>query len=100
MLRHVPRVTTVGADKASLVRILEAEGLTVTEWSDHAHAEYPVHGHAQREVRIVLEGGMTITIEGRSYELGAGDRIDLCGDEQHSGYVHASGVRYLAGTAR
>jgi quercetin dioxygenase-like cupin family protein len=100
MLRHVPRITTVGVEKTALVGILEVEGLIVTEWSDHAHAEYPVHGHAHREVRIVLEGGMTITVAGRSYELGPGDRIDLESDERHSARVHSSGVKYLAGRAR
>lgn len=99
MLRHVPRVATVGVDKGAVVRALESEGLTVTEWVDDANATYAPHRHPHREVRVVLEGAMTISCGGEDFELRAGDRLDLEGDEEHSARVHDSGVRYLAGSA-
>lgn len=72
----------------------------VTEWSDEAGAYYDQHSHPHREARIVLCGGMTLTIGSTEFDLSPGDRIDLDAGERHSARVHSSGVKYLAGTAR
>jgi quercetin dioxygenase-like cupin family protein len=87
-------------DRAALIAALEAEALHVTEWTDDAGASYAPHAHAHGEVRIVLEGSMTVVADGREHHLGAGDRIDLSPGQLHSASVGDSGVRYLAGSRR
>ena len=87
-------------DRTEAIDVLASEGLFVTEWSDDADAFYPSHVHEQREVRIVLEGTMTIRTPTAVHELGPGDRVDLAAGEQHEARVGPRGVRYLAGSAR
>lgn len=79
---------------------LRREGLDVTEWHDERGAIYEEHSHPQLEVRFVLSGSMTITIDEVDHELTAGNRIDIPADAQHSAVVGPSGVHYLAGTKR
>lgn len=88
------------ASRALTLAELEAEGLTVVEWTDPPDADYADHAHTGREVRVVLEGSMRMTAGGRAYELGRGDRIDLEPGEMHAMRVGENGVRYLAGTER
>ena len=87
-------------DPSERVAQLESEGLTVTEWTDAPDTSYPEHAHPYDEVRVVLEGAMTIVVGDTPHELGPDDRIDLAAGELHSARVHASGCRYLAGTRR
>ena len=89
-----------GPDRDALIRQLRNEGLDVTEWQDEPGASYPEHAHATREVRVVVDGSMTITTGDRTVELGPGDRIDLAPNEPHSAVVGPAGCTYLAGTDR
>lgn len=88
------------ADRRALIAALESEGLSITEWTDDAGVAYPAHAHPYREVRIVLEGSMTMVVDGRRCVLHPGARIDLAADEVHEAAVGPDGVRYLAGTDR
>lgn len=72
----------------------------MTEWTDDAGAAYPAHTHPHREVRIVLEGSMTMTVDGRTCDLHAGERIDLAAGQVHEATIGPRGVRYLAGSDR
>lgn len=87
-------------DRDEAIAWLEAEGLVVTEWSDDAKTYYAEHAHPEREVRIVLDGSMTVSTQGREHLLGPGDRIDLAPEQPHEAEVGPDGVRYLAGTSR
>ncbi len=87
-------------DRQGLIDGLRAEGLDVTEWFDDPHATYPEHTHPGREVRVVLEGTMTILVDGTRHELGPGERLDLRPRRVHSAVVGPSGCRYLAGSDR
>jgi quercetin dioxygenase-like cupin family protein len=87
-------------DRDDAIASLEAEGLVVTEWSDDAHTSYDEHSHPEREVRIVLDGSMTVRTQGREHLLRPGDRIDLAAGQRHEAEVGPDGVRYLAGTSR
>lgn len=88
------------AERRRAIAELEAEGLDVTEWSDDASASYATHAHEHREVRIVLEGALTMIVDGNERELGPGDRMDLESGQEHAARVGPDGVRYLAGTQR
>jgi quercetin dioxygenase-like cupin family protein len=87
-------------DRAALIATLESEDLFVTEWRDDPDASYAPHAHAHLEVRVVLEGSMTIVVDGREQDLCVGDRIDLLPGQLHAARVGAAGVRYLAGSRR
>lgn len=104
MLRNImgTRITGYGpdGDRRGFVRLLRAEGLYVTEWTDGPGAAYPEHSHPFREVRLVLEGALTMVVGSAEVTLGPGDRIDLDPGEPHSARIGEGGVRYLAGTTR
>ena len=87
-------------ERAAAIEALEIEGLSVTEWHDVAGARYATHSHAQREVRIVLDGSMTINVDGTDHELGPGDLLDIAPNTPHSAVVGPRGVHYLAGSNR
>jgi quercetin dioxygenase-like cupin family protein len=87
-------------DRAALIAALEAEALLVTEWTDDAGVSYEPHAHEHGEVRVVLEGSMTVVADGRAHHLAAGGRIDLAPGQLHSACVGDRGVRYLAGSRR
>lgn len=72
----------------------------MTEWSDEPHTTYPEHAHSGREVRVVLEGAMTIVVDGTEYTLGLGERLDLEPGREHSAVIGSDGCRYLAGSDR
>lgn len=69
----------------------------MTEWSDDAGATYASHAHPFPEVRVVVEGSMTIICGAAEHELRAGDRFDVDPDTEHSAVVGPDGVTYLAG---
>jgi quercetin dioxygenase-like cupin family protein len=85
-------------DRSVLVSMLEDAGLHVVEWTDAAGVSYPEHAHGSREIRIVLDGSMTVSAGATVHVLGPGDRIELAPDEPHSAVVGDAGVRYLAAT--
>lgn len=80
--------------------MLESECARVIEWRDGPGTTYEEHVHATREVRVVLEGTLTFSVDGVRYVLGPGDRIDLEPGEAHAATVGPNGARYLAGTGR
>jgi quercetin dioxygenase-like cupin family protein len=88
------------AQRAEAIAALHAEGLDVTEWFDEPHVTYDEHSHPTREVRIVLEGLLTIIVDGVANSLRPGDRFDLAPTQLHSAVVGPEGARYLAGTDR
>ncbi len=82
------------------IATLESDGFCVTEWHDEPNVTYAAHVHARAEVRIVVEGTMSIIVAGDERRLGPGDRIDLAADVPHSARVGPNGVHYIAGTRR
>lgn len=85
-----------GTDRASWIGALEAEGLLVTEWTDEPNTVYGEHTHDSSEVRVVIEGSMSVECDGETIVLGPGDRLDIAAGRPHSARVGESGVRYLA----
>lgn len=48
------------------------------------HPAYPVHRHSFHEISVVLEGVATTVVDGRSYEIRAGDVFVIHGSHEHS----------------
>ncbi|MGH9690513.1 MAG: cupin domain-containing protein [Candidatus Acidiferrales bacterium] len=77
---------------------LEAEGFSHTFfWQDEPNAFYPDHTHAGLTAHIILDGEMTLTMNGESQTYRAGERCDVPKDAVHSARMGAGGCRYLVG---
>jgi mannose-6-phosphate isomerase-like protein (cupin superfamily) len=83
---------------AQLEKQLHAEGFRHTYvWQDGPHAHYADHTHAQETAHIILEGEMSLTMDGRSQTYRAGERCDVPAGSVHSARMGSSGCRYLIG---
>jgi quercetin dioxygenase-like cupin family protein len=77
---------------------LQSEGFSYTfVWQDGPHAFYPDHTHAGLTAHIILDGEMTLTMQGQSQTYRAGDRCDVPADVVHSAQMGPRGCRYLVG---
>jgi len=74
-------------DARELRRRMEADGYDVFEWSDPPGRTYAPHAHAEDQSHWIVRGRLAITVDGREYVLGAGDR-----DFMRAGTVHAARV--------
>lgn len=85
-------------NERELRKQLEAEGFAHTfVWQDGPQAFYPDHTHAGLTAHIILDGEMTLTMDGRSHTYRTGDRCDVPAGAVHSALMGSSGCRYLAG---
>jgi mannose-6-phosphate isomerase-like protein (cupin superfamily) len=79
-------------------RRLRSEGFTHTYvWQDGPGAYYPEHTHATVTAHIVVEGEVTVTLEGKTQTYRAGDRFDVPAETIHSAKMGPQGCRYLIG---
>ena len=77
---------------------LRDEGFARTYvWQDGPHALYPDHTHPTETAHIVLEGEMTLTMDGQTRSFRAGDRCDVPAGTVHSARMGTAGCRYLIG---
>lgn len=73
---------------------LLAEGLEPYRWSNGAHATYGEHRHSYEKILYVVEGSISFSLpeQGRTYELAAGDRLELPAYANHTALVGPQGV--------
>ncbi len=65
-------------DEEKLRRTLTREGFRHTYvWQDAPNASYPDHTHATETAHIILNGEMTLTMDGKSRTYRAGERCDV-----------------------
>jgi quercetin dioxygenase-like cupin family protein len=85
-------------DEAELARTLEREGFRQTYvWQDAPNASYPDHTHPTETAHVILEGEMTLTMNGESRTYRAGGRCDVPAEAVHSARMGSRGCRYLIG---
>jgi quercetin dioxygenase-like cupin family protein len=85
-------------EEAQYRRRLEAEGFSKTfVWQDRPGAYYSDHTHQDLTAHIILEGEMTLTMDGQSHTYHAGDRCDVPAGAVHSAKMGDRGCRYLIG---
>jgi quercetin dioxygenase-like cupin family protein len=81
-----------------LQKSLEAEGFAHTfVWQDGSGAFYPDHTHAGLTAHIILDGEMTLTMNGESKTYRTGERCDVPAGATHSAKMGPRGCRYLVG---
>ena len=83
-------------NEAQLRKVLEAEGFSDTfVWQDRPNAFYPDHTHAGLTAHIILDGEMTLMMNGESRTYTVGQRCDVPAGATHSARMGPSGCRYL-----
>jgi mannose-6-phosphate isomerase-like protein (cupin superfamily) len=77
---------------------LRAEGFAhIYIWQDGPHAHYSDHTHATETAHVILDGEMTLSMNGCSITYRAGDRADVPAGSVHSARMGPTGCRYLVG---
>jgi mannose-6-phosphate isomerase-like protein (cupin superfamily) len=77
---------------------LRREGFLHTyTWQDGPNAYYPDHTHPALTAHIILDGEMTLTMDGESRTYRSGDRCDVPAGAVHSARMGPRGCRYLIG---
>lgn len=77
---------------------LRREGFVHTYvWADEPGAHYPEHTHSVETAHIILDGEMTLTMDGKSTTYRAGERCDVPAGRVHSAKMGPRGCRYLIG---
>ncbi len=77
---------------------LEKEGWPyVYEWQDKPGTVYKSHEHQGNVVLFVTEGGLSITMLGKTIEYRTGDRIDIPPHTLHEAVVGPRGAQYVVG---
>ena len=66
-------------------------------WEDVPGARYGNHTHPVETAHIILDGEMTLTMDGKSETLRAGARCDVPARAVHSAHIGPRGCRYLIG---
>lgn len=85
-------------NEKDLEKQLREEGFSHTfVWRDGPHAFYPDHTHATETAHIILEGEMTLTMDGQTHTFRAGERCDVPAGAVHSARMGPRGCRYLIG---
>lgn len=77
---------------------LSAEGFKgIFVHTDYPGAYYPDHTHKCITAHVVLEGEITMTVDGYTKTYSSGDRFDVSAGEVHSARAGKSGCRYIIG---
>jgi len=78
---------------------LAAQGYSLETWANGPGAAYPVHDHPYHKVIVVQKGSITfrLTQVRQSFDLKAGDRLELPARTPHSALVGPEGVTCLEG---
>ncbi len=85
-------------DESQLEQQLREEGFSHTYvWQDRPYAFYPEHTHATETAHVILEGELTLTMDGQTHTFRAGDRCDVAVGSIHSARMGPRGCRYLIG---
>jgi len=81
-------------EKAALLQKMSQEGLDPYSWSNGPGDVYGAHQHPYHKVIYVVSGSITFGLpeEGGSFDLQAGDRLDLPAGVIHDAVVGQNGV--------
>jgi mannose-6-phosphate isomerase-like protein (cupin superfamily) len=91
-------VGRTAVDSRKLESQLRAEGFSHTFiWQDGPRAYYPDHTHSGLTAHIVLDGEMSLTMNGKTETYRVGDRCDVPAGAVHSAQMGPQGCRYLVG---
>jgi mannose-6-phosphate isomerase-like protein (cupin superfamily) len=85
-------------NEQQLAAQLRREGFSHTyAWEDGPYAFYPEHTHPMETAHIILDGEMTLAMNGKAQTFHVGARCDVPAGTIHSAKMGARGCRYLIG---
>jgi len=85
-------------NERELAKQLESEGFGQTyAWEDGPNVYYPGHTHATETAHVIVQGEMTLTIDGKTRTYQAGERCDVPARALHPARMGPEGCRYLIG---
>ena len=85
-------------DAAEFSKALKREGfLTLVEVEREANGGMPLHGHPFQSKALILEGELSLVIDGVETLYRAGDVFELSYDQPHVERYGPQGVKYLVG---
>lgn len=85
-------------NEARFRKQLQEEGFeTLYVWEDGPDAYYSEHRHLGDSAHIILDGEMTLTMDGDTQTYRAGDRVDVLAGAVHTAKMGPKGCRYLIG---
>lgn len=85
-------------NKEELIVELKSEGFPyVYEWKDEPDTEYKTHSHKGKVSFYVLDGSITLNIDGIHTTFRKGDRFDAPIGIPHSAKVGTDGCEYVVG---
>ena len=77
-----------------LEKHLRSEGFTHTYvWEDGPGAFYPDHAHPGATAHVILDGEMTVTLQGKTDTYRVGDRLDVPAHTVQSARMGSKGCR-------
>lgn len=85
-------------DISELESELHKEGFRHTYvWRDESEVFHASHTHHKETAHIILDGEMTLTMNGETKTYYPGDRCDVPADTVHSALIGPHGCKYLIG---
>jgi len=85
-------------DEQQWTKQLQDEGFDdVYVWEDSPNMYYPEHQHRDVTAHIILQGEMTVTVNGESHTYKPGERFDVPGKTAHSARMGPEGCTYMIG---
>jgi len=77
---------------------LRSEGFTsIYVWQDPPDTFYADHNHVTETTHVILNGEMTLILEGKRQTYRRGERCDVPAGAVHSARMGPKGCRYLIG---
>lgn len=66
-------------------------------WQDGPNAFYPDHTHTGLTAHVILDGEVSLTLEGQTRTYKTGERVDVPAGAVHSARMGPKGCKYLVG---
>jgi quercetin dioxygenase-like cupin family protein len=66
-------------------------------WQDAPNTYYAEHTHGGVTAHVILEGEMTLMVEGQEQTYKPGERVDVPAHAAHSARMGSKGCKYLVG---
>ncbi|MEY4731329.1 MAG: hypothetical protein RL681_275 [Candidatus Parcubacteria bacterium] len=83
-------------DEQEVIEGLENEGFgEVITHDDFSETTYSDRTHEKKSVHVIVRGSMTLVVQGKTTELGIGDRLDVPAGAVHSITIGPEGCRYV-----
>lgn len=85
-------------NEKKIIKKLSEEGFKgIFVHTDNPSAYYPDHTHKGITAHVVLDGEITVTVDGHTKTYCSGERFDVPSGEIHSARVGDKGCRYIIG---